>query len=123
MLHAMDDAWDSVGSGDIVIVSPQLPICMTHRRVIGRSLAHDPRRRRCALSSITTFERRRATGPATGPLLEVHYRDTAAGLSAHRMLQRPARREYREGVFRVSGLWSIWMYELQAVITGFVPAI
>jgi cytochrome c-type biogenesis protein len=23
----------------------------------------------------------------------------------------------------VSGIWSIWMYELQAVITGFVPAI
>jgi cytochrome c-type biogenesis protein len=27
------------------------------------------------------------------------------------------------GVFMVSGLWSTWMYELQAVITGFVPAI
>jgi cytochrome c-type biogenesis protein len=23
----------------------------------------------------------------------------------------------------VSGLWTIWMYELQAVISGFVPAI
>jgi cytochrome c-type biogenesis protein len=27
------------------------------------------------------------------------------------------------GVLMVSGVWSIWMYELQAVITGFVPAI
>ena len=27
------------------------------------------------------------------------------------------------GVLMVSGLWTIWMYELQAVITGFVPAI
>jgi cytochrome c-type biogenesis protein len=27
------------------------------------------------------------------------------------------------GVLMVSGIWSIWMYELQAVITGFVPAI
>jgi len=27
------------------------------------------------------------------------------------------------GLLMVSGLWSIWMYELQAVITGFVPAI
>ena len=27
------------------------------------------------------------------------------------------------GVLMVSGIWSIWMYELQAVINGFVPAI
>ncbi|MGH3702986.1 MAG: cytochrome c biogenesis CcdA family protein [Agromyces sp.] len=27
------------------------------------------------------------------------------------------------GVLMVTGIWSIWMYELQAVITGFVPAI
>ncbi|MDQ0894569.1 cytochrome c biogenesis CcdA family protein [Agromyces ramosus] len=27
------------------------------------------------------------------------------------------------GVLMVSGIWSIWMYGLQAVITGFVPAI
>jgi cytochrome c-type biogenesis protein len=27
------------------------------------------------------------------------------------------------GLLMVSGLWTIWMYELQAVITGFVPAI
>jgi len=27
------------------------------------------------------------------------------------------------GLLMVSGLWSIWMYELQAVIQGFVPAI
>ncbi len=27
------------------------------------------------------------------------------------------------GLLMVSGIWSIWMYELQAVITGFVPAI
>ena len=27
------------------------------------------------------------------------------------------------GALMVSGIWSIWMYELQAVITGFVPAI
>ena len=27
------------------------------------------------------------------------------------------------GLCMVSGLWTIWMYELQAVITGFVPAI
>lgn len=74
MLHAMDDAWNAT-DGDAVIVSHQLPIWMVHRRVAGKSLAHDPRRRRCALSSITTFERRGST------FVEVGYRDPAAGLA------------------------------------------
>ena len=77
MLHAMDDAWNSIDGGDAVIVSHQLPIWMVHRRVAGKSLAHDPRRRRCALSSITTFQRRGST------FVEVGYRDPAAGLAAH----------------------------------------
>ena len=76
MLHAMTDAADSVESGDVVLVSHQLPIWMAHRRVTGKSLAHDPRRRRCALSSITTFERR------GGRFVEIGYRDPASGLSA-----------------------------------------
>ena len=74
MLHAMHDAADSVESGDVVLVSHQLPIWMVHRRVAGKSLAHDPRRRRCALSSITSFERRDRR------FVEVGYRDPAAGL-------------------------------------------
>lgn len=77
MLHAMDDAWNASDGGDAVIVSHQLPIWMVHRRVAGKSLAHDPRRRRCALSSITTFERRGST------FVEVGYRDPAAGLAVH----------------------------------------
>jgi broad specificity phosphatase PhoE len=77
MLHAMDDAWNSIDGGDAVIVSHQLPIWMVHRRVAGKSLSHDPRRRRCALSSITTFERRGAL------FVEVGYRDPAAELAAH----------------------------------------
>lgn len=77
MLHAMDDAWSSTETGDAVIVSHQLPIWTVHRRLAGRSLAHDPRRRRCALSSITTFERRDAL------FVEVGYRDPAAGLGVH----------------------------------------
>lgn len=76
MLHAMNDAWDSTDGGDAVIVSHQLPIWMVHRRVAGRALSHDPRRRRCALSSITTFERRGTR------FVEVAYRDPAAGLAA-----------------------------------------
>jgi broad specificity phosphatase PhoE len=76
MLHAMDDAWQAADGGDVAVVSHQLPIWMVHRRVAGRALSHDPRRRRCALSSITTFERR------GDRFVEVDYRDPAAGLAA-----------------------------------------
>lgn len=57
MLAAIDDAFDSVESGDVVLVSHQLPIWVTHLSVAGERYPHDPRKRRCALSSITTFER------------------------------------------------------------------
>ena len=55
---AMTDAWTRVDSGDVVIVSHQLPIWITHLAVAGRPLKHDPRTRRCALSSVTSFEKR-----------------------------------------------------------------
>ncbi|GAA1838741.1 histidine phosphatase family protein [Agromyces salentinus] len=77
MLDAIGDAWRSVDTGDVVVVSHQLPIWMVHRRLAGLSLAHDPRRRRCGLSSITTLERR------GDRFVEVDYRDPAAGLAAH----------------------------------------
>lgn len=54
MLAAIDDAWNSVDEGDVVLVSHQLPIWMVHRALARERLAHDPRSRRCALSSITT---------------------------------------------------------------------
>lgn len=54
---AMRDAWNAVDAGDVVIVSHQLPIWITHLAVAGDRLRHDPRKRRCALSSITSFER------------------------------------------------------------------
>ncbi|WP_085367638.1 histidine phosphatase family protein [Leifsonia sp. NCR5] len=57
MLAAIDDAFDSVESGDVILVSHQLPIWVTHLSVAGARFWHDPRKRRCALSSITTFER------------------------------------------------------------------
>lgn len=57
MLQAMDDAWHSAPEGDVVIVSHQAPIWITHLRVAGLPLRHDPRTRRCALSSVTSFER------------------------------------------------------------------
>lgn len=75
MLAAIDDAWASVDSGDVVMVSHQLPIWMVARSVSGKRLSHDPRRRRCALSSITTLERRGAK------FVEVDYRDPAGGLA------------------------------------------
>jgi len=58
MLAAIEDAWASVDDGDVVLVSHQLPIWMVHRALAGERLAHDPRKRRCDLSSITTLERR-----------------------------------------------------------------
>jgi len=56
MNKAMTEAWEGVDSGDVVIVSHQLPIWITHLAVAGLPLRHDPRARRCALSSVTSFE-------------------------------------------------------------------
>lgn len=57
MRAAIDDAFESVDDGDVVLVSHQLPIWVAHLSVAGERFWHDPRTRRCALSSITTFER------------------------------------------------------------------
>lgn len=67
MRVAIDDAFDAVESGDVVLVSHQLPIWIAHLSVAGESFPHDPRKRRCALSSITTFERRLEPAPAPRP--------------------------------------------------------
>jgi broad specificity phosphatase PhoE len=56
MQTAMTQAWNDTASGDVVIVSHQLPIWVTHLAVAGLPTRHDPRVRRCALSSVTTFE-------------------------------------------------------------------
>ncbi|MGN6218181.1 MAG: histidine phosphatase family protein [Microbacterium sp.] len=56
MNKAMTEAWDAADAGDVVIVSHQLPIWITHLAVAGLPLRHDPRARRCALSSVTSFE-------------------------------------------------------------------
>lgn len=58
MLAAISDAQASVEDGEVVIVSHQLPIWMVHRSLRGERLYHDPRRRRCDLSSITTVEKK-----------------------------------------------------------------
>ena len=74
MRAAMDDAWTSARGGDIVMVSHQSPIWMAHLDIAGQSLAHNPAKRRCDLSSITTFERRGERW------FEVDYRTPAADL-------------------------------------------
>lgn len=56
MRAAMADAWTAADGGDVVIVSHQLPIWITHLAIAGEPLPHDPRKRRCALSSVTSFE-------------------------------------------------------------------
>ena len=76
MRQAMDDAWDETDDGDVVIVSHQAPIWITHLAVAGERLAHDPRTRRCALSSVTSFERE------DGTWREVAYAEPAATGSA-----------------------------------------
>ncbi len=71
---------DALRSGDadhdVVIVSHQLPIWMVHRSVEGAPLVHDPRHRRCALSSVTSFAIR------DGRVVETGYADPAAGIPA-----------------------------------------
>jgi len=76
MLAAIAEAYDSVESGEVVLVSHQLPIWTVHRQVTGKPLYHDPRKRRCALSSITTLERH------SGRFVETRYADPAAVLGA-----------------------------------------
>lgn len=74
MLAAVADAHASVDDGDVVLVSHQLPIWMVHRKLRGLALYHDPRRRRCTLSSITTLELH------GDRFVEIGYQDPTAGL-------------------------------------------
>lgn len=57
MDQAMREHWERVDAGDVVIVSHQLPIWVSHLAIAGLPLRHDPRQRRCALSSVTSFQR------------------------------------------------------------------
>jgi broad specificity phosphatase PhoE len=74
MLAAITDSWASVDRGEVVLVSHQMPIVMVARTVAGWPLAHNPAKRRCALSSITTLERR------GDRFVEVSYTEPAADL-------------------------------------------
>ncbi|HEY8318665.1 MAG TPA: histidine phosphatase family protein [Amnibacterium sp.] len=76
MRRAIFDVFASTDDGDVVIVTHQLPIWMVHRSMAGEPLPHDPRHRRCALSSVTSVARR------DGRLAEIAYTDPAAGVAA-----------------------------------------
>ena len=76
MNKAMTEAWERVEGGDVVIVTHQLPIWVTHLAVAGLSARHDPRDRRCALSSVTSFEM------ADGKWNEVSYVEPASTAGA-----------------------------------------
>jgi broad specificity phosphatase PhoE len=76
MLESMDHAWNEAIDTDVVLVSHQLPIEMVHRMTSGKKLPHNPRQRRTALSSVTSFERN------GDHWIEVGYQDPAAALQA-----------------------------------------
>jgi broad specificity phosphatase PhoE len=76
MNQAMIDASESVKSGDVVLVTHQLPIWVMHLHAAGEKLMHDPRKRRCSLSSITSFEL------VEGKLTEISYLEPAKSLLA-----------------------------------------
>ncbi len=76
MLAAIAAAWAKPEGGEVVMVSHQMPIVMVARSVKGMRLFHDPRNRRCTLSSITTLARE------GDRFIEVDYQEPAGDLLA-----------------------------------------
>ncbi|QEO08830.1 histidine phosphatase family protein [Protaetiibacter larvae] len=76
MMDAIAQAHAGTPGGEVVLVSHQLPIWMVARTVAGKPLMHDPRTRRCSLSSITTL-----AWDGEG-FVEVDYQEPAAELLA-----------------------------------------
>ena len=74
MMAAVADAHAGLDGGEAVLVTHQLPIWMVARTLARKPLAHDPRARRCSLSSITTLAYR------DGAFVEVDYQEPAAEL-------------------------------------------
>ncbi|MGH3274752.1 MAG: histidine phosphatase family protein [Streptosporangiaceae bacterium] len=67
VMAAVTDAARAARGHEAVCVSHQLPIWVTRRSVEGRRLWHDPRRRECALGSVTSLTF------AGGELVDVSY--------------------------------------------------
>jgi broad specificity phosphatase PhoE len=76
MHAALLDARDNARGHEAVAVSHQLPIWTLRRYLEGRRLWHDPRRRQCALASLTSFH---FVGDG---LAEISYSEPAAALVA-----------------------------------------
>jgi broad specificity phosphatase PhoE len=73
MLDVMADAVRAAHGREAVCVSHQLPIWVARRTAEGKPLWHDPRRRQCALASVTSFT---YSGDA---ITGVSYADPAGG--------------------------------------------
>lgn len=76
MRDAIQGALNLRTGGEVVLVSHQLPIWTARRFLERRPLAHDPRRRQCALASVTSLVFDGAT------LVGLHYWEPAADLVA-----------------------------------------
>ena len=76
---AVLDAVAAAPGRDTVMVSHQMPIWVSRLRMEGRALWHDPRRRQCALASLTTFEFENRPGAAP-QLVGVSYDEPAREL-------------------------------------------
>lgn len=74
MRRMVDDARAAARGHEVVLVSHQLPIWTIRLAAEGRRLWHDPRRRQCALASLTSFT---FDGDR---LVSVGYSEPAAGL-------------------------------------------
>ncbi|MBK8468558.1 MAG: histidine phosphatase family protein [Candidatus Phosphoribacter sp.] len=55
MLAVIDDAREVARGHEAIIVSHQLPVWIARCRLEGRRLWHDPRKRQCALASLTSL--------------------------------------------------------------------
>ncbi len=79
-LHAARDAAEAtaaeegIAGGEAVCVSHQLPIVMARRLAEGKRLFHDPRKRQCALASVTSFTF------AGDTIVDVNYSEPASAL-------------------------------------------
>lgn len=76
MLSVIEEAWAAVDGGEVVMVSHQMPIVTVQRSVAGKRLFHNPAKRRCSLSSITTLARE------GDRFVEVDYQEPAKALLA-----------------------------------------
>lgn len=74
MRAALDDAARAAAGHEALMVSHQLPIWIVRSAVEGRRLWHDPRKRECALASLTTFTYE------NGAIVTVAYSEPAADL-------------------------------------------